>query len=195
VEPGDCAIWGVVLRPLACRDLYLTTYNTHNRQTFMSPAGLESTTPASKQPQNYALDRSFLLHFIQVKAPSDCLSLSLRRVHFWKYWTKFCIVWCMEREKKIKWWTRLTFSYWLNLTSAIAPIWHHMSSHCRTEGHLMYSGGPSRFYSDLHQYRKNVLKTVRVAFRKHEHSVDNRPSTGCVCSLPWTFHYIAFTQH
>jgi len=30
------------------RDLYLTTHNTHNRQTSMSPAGFEPTIPASE---------------------------------------------------------------------------------------------------------------------------------------------------
>jgi hypothetical protein len=32
------------------RDLYLTTRNTHNRQTYMSPVGFEPTIPAGEQP-------------------------------------------------------------------------------------------------------------------------------------------------
>jgi hypothetical protein len=40
------------------RDLYLTTHNTHNRQTSISPVGFELATPASKRPQTYALDRA-----------------------------------------------------------------------------------------------------------------------------------------
>jgi hypothetical protein len=40
------------------RDLYLTTHNTHNRQTFMPPAGFETTIPTSEQPQTHALDRA-----------------------------------------------------------------------------------------------------------------------------------------
>ena len=40
------------------RDLYLTTYNTHNRQIFMPPAGFELTIPASERPQIYGLDRA-----------------------------------------------------------------------------------------------------------------------------------------
>jgi hypothetical protein len=39
------------------RDLYLTTHNTHKRQTSMPPAGLEPKIPASERPQTYALDR------------------------------------------------------------------------------------------------------------------------------------------
>ena len=39
------------------RVLYLTTLNTHNRQTSMSPAGFEPTTPVSERLQTYALDR------------------------------------------------------------------------------------------------------------------------------------------
>ena len=40
------------------RDLYLTTRNTHNRQTSMPPAGFEPTISASERPQTYALDRA-----------------------------------------------------------------------------------------------------------------------------------------
>ena len=43
----------------ACRrDLYLTTHNTHNRQTSMPPVGFEPTISAGEQPQTYALDRA-----------------------------------------------------------------------------------------------------------------------------------------
>ena len=40
------------------RDLYLTTHNTHNRQTSMPPAGFEPTVSAGERPQTYALDRA-----------------------------------------------------------------------------------------------------------------------------------------
>ena len=40
------------------RDLYLTTHNTHNRQTFMPPVGFEPTISAGELPQTYALDRA-----------------------------------------------------------------------------------------------------------------------------------------
>ena len=36
------------------RDLYLTTHNTHNRQTSMLPVGFEPTISAGEQPQTYA---------------------------------------------------------------------------------------------------------------------------------------------
>ena len=38
------------------RDLYLTTHNTHKRQIFMPPAGLEPTIPGNKRLQIHALD-------------------------------------------------------------------------------------------------------------------------------------------
>ena len=41
-----------------CTDLYLTTNNTHNRQTPMTLGGFEPTIPASEQPQTHALDRA-----------------------------------------------------------------------------------------------------------------------------------------
>jgi len=40
------------------RDLYLTTHNTHNRQTSMPPVGFEPTISAGEQPQTYAWDRA-----------------------------------------------------------------------------------------------------------------------------------------
>ena len=40
------------------RDLYLTTLNTHNRQTSMPPVGFEPTIPAGERPKTYALDRA-----------------------------------------------------------------------------------------------------------------------------------------
>ena len=40
------------------RDLYLTTHNTHNRQTSMPPVGFEPTISEGERPQTYALDRA-----------------------------------------------------------------------------------------------------------------------------------------
>ena len=40
------------------RDLYLTTHNTHNRQTSMPSVGFEPMISASERPQTYALDRA-----------------------------------------------------------------------------------------------------------------------------------------
>ena len=54
------------------RDLYLTTHNTHNRQTFTPPAGFEPTITAGERPQTYALDRTatgtgILISYVTVK--------------------------------------------------------------------------------------------------------------------------------
>ena len=40
------------------RDLYLTTHNSHNRQTSMAPVGFESTISAGEGPRTYGLDRT-----------------------------------------------------------------------------------------------------------------------------------------
>jgi len=40
------------------RDLYLTTHNTHNRQTSMPPVGFKPTISAGERPQTHALDRA-----------------------------------------------------------------------------------------------------------------------------------------
>jgi hypothetical protein len=41
-----------------CRDLYLTTRNTHKGKTSMPPPGFEPAIPASERPQTHALDRA-----------------------------------------------------------------------------------------------------------------------------------------
>ena len=41
-----------------CRDLYLTTHNTYNRQTSMPQVEFEPTIPAMERPQIHALDRA-----------------------------------------------------------------------------------------------------------------------------------------
>ena len=40
------------------RDLYLTTHNTHNRQTSMPRVGFEPTISACERPKTYALDHA-----------------------------------------------------------------------------------------------------------------------------------------
>jgi hypothetical protein len=40
------------------RDLYLTTHNTHKRQTSMPQAGFEPVHPTSERSQTHALDRA-----------------------------------------------------------------------------------------------------------------------------------------
>jgi hypothetical protein len=41
-----------------CRDLYLTTHNTHKRQESMSWAGFEPAIPTSEMSQSQSLDRA-----------------------------------------------------------------------------------------------------------------------------------------
>ena len=40
------------------RDLYLTKYNTHNRQTSVLQVGFEPVISAGVRPQTYTLDRA-----------------------------------------------------------------------------------------------------------------------------------------
>jgi hypothetical protein len=44
--------------PARRRDLYLTTHNTHKRQTSMPPVGFEPTILVSERPQTHAVDRT-----------------------------------------------------------------------------------------------------------------------------------------
>jgi hypothetical protein len=54
------------------RDLYLTTHNTHKKQTSKPPAGFEPTIPTIERPQTYALDRA-----ATGIGTSDCTSLAV----------------------------------------------------------------------------------------------------------------------
>ena len=60
-------------------DLYLTTHNTHNRQTSMPPVGFEPTISAGERPQTYALDRAAtgtgILKHWTIKMSTNSLSL------------------------------------------------------------------------------------------------------------------------
>jgi len=103
------------------RDLYLTTHNTHNRQTSMPPVGFEPTISASERPQTYALDRAdtgtgiavnYYKLLIQTKeiiaiffylVDGRMRNLSLFKIWgFWKWLCFFCLfdelqtrcVWC-----------------------------------------------------------------------------------------------------
>ena len=65
------------------KDLYLTTHNIHNRQTFMPPVGFEPTISAGERPQTYALDRAATgtsiyihLHFIILCGPWENIFLN-----------------------------------------------------------------------------------------------------------------------
>ena len=45
-------------RSVGRRDLYLTTHNTQEGQTFLPPEGFDPTIPASERPQAHTLDRA-----------------------------------------------------------------------------------------------------------------------------------------
>jgi hypothetical protein len=44
--------------PARRRDLYLTSHNTHKRQTYMPPVGFEPTILVSERPKTHASDRT-----------------------------------------------------------------------------------------------------------------------------------------
>jgi hypothetical protein len=50
--------------PARRRDLYLTTHNTHKRQTSMPPVGFEPTILVSERPKTHALDQKYDLSII-----------------------------------------------------------------------------------------------------------------------------------
>ena len=64
------------------RDLYLTTHNTHNRQTFMSPLRFEPTISAGERPQTYTLEwgRNTEFKKVTLKMKSVCSSETSERL-------------------------------------------------------------------------------------------------------------------
>jgi hypothetical protein len=68
------------------RDVYLTTHNTHDRQTSMPPAVLEPTIPGSERPQTHALDRA-------ATGVGECYYITqLSKVHRLIYYDKLRII-------------------------------------------------------------------------------------------------------
>jgi hypothetical protein len=69
--PSSVGILWTSDQPVA--DLYLTTHNTHNRQTSVTPEGFKPTIPTSERPQNHALDRAATgIGFFCVSSPLCC---------------------------------------------------------------------------------------------------------------------------
>jgi hypothetical protein len=82
-----------------CRDFYLTTNNTHNRQTSMPQAGFEPTFPATERPQTHALDRpapgigrtsftntKFILHTLLIFQHVEAQPTYLTTNHLKAFW-------------------------------------------------------------------------------------------------------------
>ena len=59
-----------------CRDLYLKTHSTHNRQTSIFPAGFEPEIPGNERPQTHSWDRLFCC-FAITKYPTPIVRESL----------------------------------------------------------------------------------------------------------------------
>jgi len=53
------------------RDLYLTTHDTHNRQTSIPPVGFEPTISAGERPQTYEQDATVYQNFISSRVWSS----------------------------------------------------------------------------------------------------------------------------
>ena len=71
-------------------DLYLTTHNTHNRQTIHAPGGIRIHDLGKQRPQNYALDRaatgtglSKVNHRISYAIVINLIIKTLNRLCFW----------------------------------------------------------------------------------------------------------------
>jgi hypothetical protein len=80
------------------RDLYLTTHNSHKRQTSFSPTGLEPETLASERPQTHAVDRAatwfgkvLLPQFLKYKTDNYQSSPVAKRHLHTKYHRKWAV--------------------------------------------------------------------------------------------------------
>ena len=94
-----------------CRDLYLTTHNTYNRQTSMLPVGFEPTISAGERPQTYALDRA--------TTGTGIWSITCHNNNWWK--VHISDLSCMHSNLKIG--EVYSCDIWLRLYIGIAVMW------------------------------------------------------------------------
>jgi len=76
------------------RDLYLTTHNTHNRQTSMPPVEFEPTISAGERPQTFTLDRAATGTGCVVYSKGQCMS-----VYFWNLLPRTLVNSCRHDER------------------------------------------------------------------------------------------------
>ena len=81
------------------RDLYLTTHNTHNRQTSMPPVGFEPTISGGERPQTYALDRAVtgtglqsMCFLIYYETSQNKVKELKPKTVFIRFTTSYCII-------------------------------------------------------------------------------------------------------
>jgi len=124
------------------RDLYLTTHNTHNRQTSMTPVGFEPTISAGERPQTYALDRAatgtgygrpilfkFICYIFQRVTILPFLTLTGPRIkkkrkeqgrpqyNLWRHRSR--LVEESHNHKDKQWWS----NKWLKCTNKCTALW------------------------------------------------------------------------
>ena len=90
------------------RDLYITTHNTHNRQTSTPPVEIEPTISAGERPQTYSLVRavtgSGITCRISATNPNTCvimcciLHTSSETWHFRIFKLTTCLNWILKSE-------------------------------------------------------------------------------------------------
>ena len=84
------------------RDLYLTTHNTHNRQTSMPRVGFEPTISAGERPQTYVLDRAatgtgIIKEYIRIKFSAPPKTRG-KKTYIYK--DTFCPLWKLPKLTK-----------------------------------------------------------------------------------------------
>jgi hypothetical protein len=72
--------------PARRRDLYLTTHNTHKRQTSMPPVRFEPTILVSERPKTHVLDRTATGIDSSKSLPIHNLSVILSFLKYWNYY-------------------------------------------------------------------------------------------------------------
>ena len=71
------------------KDLYMTTHNTHNRQTYIPRLGFEPTISAVERPNTYALDRA--------ATGTDVCHILIKLKYIWMYLiihVLYMLYWC-----------------------------------------------------------------------------------------------------
>jgi len=80
------------------RDLYLTTYNNHKRQTSMPPEGFEPTVPTSDGLQTHALDSAAT----GIGTQNNTGVILLWRIGNWAIWINFIWIDMKNSDRMMK---------------------------------------------------------------------------------------------
>jgi len=164
------------------RDLYLTTHNTHNRQTSMPPVGFEPTISAGERPHTYDLDRAAsTFHVAIIKFDFQASFFIVCWICFlsfrgWYWWVSeqiiFSVWGCQPHGQPPTWRTTVSLFVWviiLDLSGMGGPTSSMRYRQHSSRGHKTTQAPPLRQSRDTvgRNYRYYCLKKYWPFYMNH----------------------------